>query len=226
MDISVENLTMNYHDACKVVRVFANLSLKIPDGTSAALVGRSGIGKTTLLNIIAGLERPVAGRVVVGGTEITSGALSEDGLARFRGANIGYIFQFHHLFPELDARENVALPLLIQRVSREQAYTRAEELLGRVGLADRITHRPGTLSGGEQQRVAIARALCPNPGVLLADEPTGNLDYATGVEISNLLLEIQRQQGLSLLVVTHSAELASLMDCRVEMTPDGLVERG
>lgn len=134
-------------------------------------------------------------------------------------------FQFHYLLPEFSAVENVAMPLIIQGISREQACAKAEELLGRVGLSERLTHRPGELSGGEQQRVAIARAFIANPGIVLADEPTGNLDHRTGREVHRLFLEMQRETGMTLVVVTHSLELARSMDRVVEMTPQGLIDR-
>src|SRR5262249_55069903 len=146
-------------------------------------------------------------------------------IAPLRGRRVGFVFQAYHLLPEFDARENAAMPLLIRGVGREEALKAADKILSRVGLENRLTHRPGTLSGGEQQRVAIARALCGEPGVVLADEPTGNLDYRTGVSVCKLLLELQREQKTTMVIVTHSLEIARMMDRVLELTPQGLIDR-
>lgn len=222
MQVIAEKLTMHFNDAGRVIEVFQNLSFQVPSGTSLAIVGESGIGKTTLLYILGGLEKPVEGQVVIGETDITALRAGNDKLTIFRGKKIGFIFQFHYLFPEFDALENVAMPLLIQGVDKSVAMGRAEELLHRVGLAHRLSHRPGTLSGGEQQRVSVARALCARPGVILADEPTGNLDVKTAAQVNELLLEIQREEKITLIVVTHSLELAAKMGRVVELTAQGL----
>ena len=225
MDISASDLTMRFHDGKREIEVFRNLSLKVARGSSVAIVGSSGIGKTTLLYLLGGLERPAAGEITVGGTSITTAWKEKKDLAGFRGKNISFVFQFHFLLPEFDAVENVAMPLLIRGDPPQQARSKATQLLERVGLADRLTHRPGMLSGGEQQRVAIARAMAPDPGVILADEPTGNLDMATGAEVIKLLCDLQREANVTLVVVTHSPEVAGRMDRVVEMTASELRDR-
>ncbi len=224
MDISASNLTMRFHDGNREIVVFSDLALDIKSGSSVAIVGSSGVGKTTLLYLLGGLERPSAGRIAVGGTSLTDSWKSGRDLAGFRGKNVGFVFQFHFLLPEFDAVENVAMPLLIRGESQEQARAKAIDLLRRVGLGDRLTHRPGMLSGGEQQRVAIARAMAPSPGLILADEPTGNLDHSTGSEVIKLLCELQRESDVTLVVVTHSPEVAAKMDRVVEMTATELRE--
>ena len=172
------------------------------------------------------LEMPVSGKITIGDTIATDLWRNRGGTAEFRGAHIGFVFQFHYLLPEFDAVENVAMPLIVRGVPREEAARQARELLNGVGLADRLSHRPGMLSGGEQQRVAIARAFVGNPGVVLADEPTGNLDHRTGGEVRELLRKFQHEFGITLVVVTHSMELARTMDRVVELTPEGLKEFG
>jgi lipoprotein-releasing system ATP-binding protein len=206
MRVSVNNLSMRFHDGEEEVEVFSGLSLEVPSGSSLAVVGESGSGKTTLLYLMGGLEKPTGGQVLIGDTEITR--LAGDALSGFRGEQIGFVFQFHNLLPEFSALENVAMPLRIGGVPTKQAEVRAGELLRQVGLSHRLTHRPGALSGGEQQRVAIARALSRDPRVLLADEPTGNLDQRSGGQVKELLLQMQQERGLTLVVVTHSRELA------------------
>jgi lipoprotein-releasing system ATP-binding protein len=225
MQLRAYHVTMRYNDAGRIIEVFANLSLEIADGSSIAVVGESGVGKTTLLFILGGIECPSEGEVYIGPSCVTHLEREGQDIAPFRGKNVGFVFQSHHLLPEFDAVENVALPLLIQGRSPYQARKRAVELLDRVGLAHRRLHRPGALSGGEQQRVAIARALCASPGVVLADEPTGNLDYKTGAQVSELLLKLHEEEKMTLVVVTHSLELASRMDRVVELTPRGLFEK-
>jgi putative ABC transport system ATP-binding protein len=181
------------------------LDLTIERGTVAAITGPSGSGKSTLLGLIAGLDAPTAGRVLIDGIDITT--LDEDGLARLRGSRIGFVFQFFHLLPSLTAYENVLVPMEIAGV--RDAAARAAALLSEVGLADRADHYPSQLSGGEQQRIAVARALANDPPLLLADEPTGNLDSATGHAIIELLLGINRTRGTTLVLVTHDPELAA-----------------
>jgi len=224
MDITVSKLAMNFNDAGREISVFKDLDLTVQSGSSVAVVGQSGVGKTTLLYLIAGLERPSSGKILVGDTEVTSQTLGSEELARFRGRNIGFIFQFHHLLPEFDAIENVAMPLFIQGFEKEEAVDKAVTLLKQVGLGARLNHRPGMLSGGEQQRVAIARALCSGAKVLLADEPTGNLDQKTGSEVSELLSSMQRETNATLVVVTHSPDVAKGLDRTVELTANGLIE--
>jgi putative ABC transport system ATP-binding protein len=196
------------------------LDLSIPAGRVAAVTGPSGSGKSTLLGLIAGLDAPSTGRVVIDGIDIT--ALDEDGLARLRGGRIGFVFQFFHLLPSLTAYENVLVPMEIAGAAG--AAARARVLLGEVGLVDRLHHYPSQLSGGEQQRVAIARALANEPPILLADEPTGNLDSATGHQVIELLLDINRTRGTTLVLVTHDPELASVTDITIALR-DGRVVR-
>jgi lipoprotein-releasing system ATP-binding protein len=215
---------MQFNDVGRIIEVFHNLSLDVAHGSSLAVVGESGVGKTTLLHILGMLERPLQGGVWFDDCDVWKELDTDKKRANFRGKCIGFVFQAHYLLPEFDALENVAIPQLIQGVSRSSAYADAKALLERVGLEHRLTHRPGALSGGEQQRVAIARGLSASPGVILADEPTGNLDQKTGREVMDLLLNIQREEQKTLLVVTHSTELAQLMDRRVELTPKGIVE--
>ena len=196
------------------------LDLVLPAGRVAAITGPSGSGKSTLLGLVAGLDAPSTGRVVIDGTDIT--ALDEDGLARLRGRRIGFVFQFFHLLPSLTAFENVLVPMEIAGAAG--AAERARALLAEVGLSDRLHHYPSQLSGGEQQRVAIARALANDPPILLADEPTGNLDSATGHQVIELLLEINRARGTTLVLVTHDPELAAVSDVTIALR-DGRVVR-
>jgi putative ABC transport system ATP-binding protein len=187
------------------------LDYTIAAGQFVAIVGPSGSGKSTLLGLLAGLDAPSTGEVLVDGTDITR--LSEDALARLRGEKIGFVFQFFHLVPSLTAVENIAVPMEI--AGRRDAMSRARQLIAEVGLADRAHHYPSQLSGGEQQRIAIARALANAPPIVLADEPTGNLDSGTGRIILDLLLNVRRTRGATLVLVTHDAELAALADTRL-----------
>ena len=187
------------------------LDFTIPSGRFVAIVGPSGSGKSTLLGLIAGLDAPTTGRVLIDDTDITR--LGEDALAKLRGEKIGFVFQFFHLVPSLTAFENILVPMEIAR--RRDAVARAKVLLEEVGLSDRGHHYPSQLSGGEQQRVAIARALANDPPIVLADEPTGNLDSSTGHHIMDLLLKVRRNRVTTLVLVTHDAELAALADTRL-----------
>jgi putative ABC transport system ATP-binding protein len=196
------------------------LDLTIPAGRVAAITGPSGSGKSTLLGLIAGLDAPSTGHIVLDGVDITT--LGEDALARLRGTRIGFVFQFFHLLPSLTAFENVLVPMEIARVAG--ASKRARNLLAEVGLTERGHHYPSQLSGGEQQRVAIARALANEPPILLADEPTGNLDSATGHHIIELLLAINRSRRTTLVLVTHDPELASVADVSIALR-DGRIVR-
>ncbi|MDQ3169518.1 MAG: ABC transporter ATP-binding protein [Acidobacteriota bacterium] len=196
------------------------ISLTIPRGKTAAITGPSGSGKSTLLGLVAGLDAPTSGSVIVDGVDLT--ALSEEALARLRGARIGIVFQFFHLIPSLTALENVMVPL--ELANRSDARARAEALIADVGLSDRGHHYPSQLSGGEQQRVAIARALANDPAVLLADEPTGNLDSATGRQVIAILLDVNRRRGTTLVLVTHDPALARMADMTVQLR-DGRIER-
>lgn len=225
MRVSVNHLAMAYLDGDHRINIFDGVSLDVHAGCSVAIVGESGVGKTTLLNLIGGLEKPVSGDVVIDGKSLVTDFRSPSDLAPYRGEKIGFIFQFFHLLSEFDAIENVAMPLLVRGMSFRSASGRAKECLERVGLGHRLTHRPSMLSGGEQQRVAIARALVGSPAVLLADEPTGNLDLKTGDTISRLLLELHKEEGNALIVVTHSKDLAERLDSIQELTANGLVKR-
>jgi lipoprotein-releasing system ATP-binding protein len=197
------------------VEVLKGVDLTVVAGELVAIVGPSGVGKSTLLHLLGGLERPTAGEIRFGGTSLAG--MSDAALARFRNRQVGFVFQFHHLLPEFSALENVMLPLRIGRVAATDARGRAETLLGRVGLAARLRHRPGELSGGEQQRVAIARALVAEPAVLLADEPTGNLDSHTGDEVFALLRELNRERRLTCVLITHNEALARQTDRTLRM---------
>jgi putative ABC transport system ATP-binding protein len=197
------------------------IDLNVASGEFLAVSGPSGSGKSTLLGLIAGLDAPSTGSIVIDGVDITT--LDEDPLARLRGAKIGFVFQFFHLIPSLTALENVQVPL--ELTGAQSPSTRAAALLDEVGLADRRRHYPSQLSGGEQQRVAIARALANNPPILLADEPTGNLDTVTGRHVIDLLAEIHRTRGTTLILVTHDAELAARAESRVSIRDGRIVER-
>ncbi len=187
------------------------LDYTITSGQFVAIVGPSGSGKSTLLGLLAGLDAPSTGSILIDGTDITG--LTEDGLARLRGEKIGFVFQFFHLVPSLTAYENVMVPMEI--AGRRDASGRAQQLLAEVGLTERAHHYPSQLSGGEQQRIAIARALANDPAIVLADEPTGNLDSATGRHIMELLVNVHRTRQTTLVLVTHDAELSSLADTRL-----------
>jgi putative ABC transport system ATP-binding protein len=196
------------------------IDLAIDAGRVVAITGPSGSGKSTLLGLLAGLDAPSAGRVVLDGVDIT--ALGEDELAKLRGTRIGFVFQFFHLLPSLTAFENVLVPMEIAGLPK--AAARAKELLAEVGLSDRGHHYPSQLSGGEQQRVAIARALANNPPILLADEPTGNLDSTTGQSVIQLLLDVNRTRHTTLILVTHDLELAAVADVVIALR-DGRIVR-
>jgi putative ABC transport system ATP-binding protein len=200
------------------VEVLTDVSLEVPAGQFLAIAGPSGSGKSTLLGLIAGLDQPTAGQIEVAGVDVT--ALDEDGLARFRRDHVGYVFQSFHLLPTLTAQENVAVPL--ELAGDAGAAARAAALLAEVGLAERAHHYPVQLSGGEQQRVAVARAMARRPALLLADEPTGNLDSATGKQIIELLVGMNRRLGSTLVLVTHDAALAAHAD-RVVTLRDGRI---
>ncbi|MDD2941423.1 MAG: ABC transporter ATP-binding protein [bacterium] len=222
MRISLLDVSMSFDDAGRRLNIFHGVNLEIASGDTVAIVGRSGVGKTTLTNIIGGLEIPTAGEVTIGDYNLRQLWQSPAQMTRFRGSNVGFIFQSHHLLPEFSALENVALPLFISGESMKTASNRAEDLLTEVGLAERLHHRPGMLSGGEQQRVAIARSLVANPGLILADEPTGSLDPTTGEEVSRLLLNMQAEKKFTMIIVTHSPELASRMGQVLELTAEGV----
>jgi putative ABC transport system ATP-binding protein len=204
------------------VHVLRDIDLKIEGREAVGLVGPSGSGKSTLLMVLAGLERPDTGSVRVEGNDLAK--LNEDQLARFRGARIGIVFQSFHLIPTMTALENVAMPLELQ--GAQDAFARAREELVAVGLADRTAHYPAQLSGGEQQRVALARAIASNPAILVADEPTGNLDDATGTAIIDLIFDLKRARGTTLVLVTHDPALAARCDRVVRMRSGRIEEAG
>ncbi len=217
--IIVKSLRMRLAAGDHTVTVLDDVTLEIPEKQIVAIAGPSGSGKSTLLGLIAGLDRPTAGSVRLDGLEITT--LAESEMARFRRKNIGYIFQSFHLIPTLTAQENVAVPLELR--GDPSASARSAELLSTVGLQDRQSHYPIQLSGGEQQRVAVARAFACRPSILLADEPTGNLDSATGRQVIDLLLALNRDHGSTLVLVTHDPNLASYAD-RIITLRDGRIE--
>ena len=218
----MKNLYKSYGSGHAKVEVLKGIDLTIEAGDTVAMVGPSGAGKSTLLHVMGTIDRPTSGSVLFEGKEIFT--LSDQPLAAFRNRSIGFVFQFHHLLPEFSALENVMMPLLIAGTKRSQAEGRAHELLTDVGLAHRVTHRPGELSGGEQQRVAIARALVASPRLLLADEPTGNLDMKTSEEVHQLLYSIQEKTGISLVIVTHNEKLAAGMKRIIRFVDGKIVE--
>ncbi len=203
------------------LRVLADVSLTLYRGECATIVGASGAGKSTLLHCVGTLDLPTRGQILFSGTDVVT--LPPPELARFRNHTIGFVFQFHHLLPEFSALENVMMPAMIARLPNKEAKHRAEELLDAVGMTDRLTHRPGELSGGEQQRVAIARALVMRPRLLLADEPTGNLDTKTSREVHQLLFRLNEEQKITMLIVTHNPELASQVPRRIRMKDGRLI---
>lgn len=205
--ITVEGLEKSFEKGGNRVDVLRGVDIALAPGDRVAIVGQSGSGKSTFLHILGTLDRPTAGRIAFGGRDVFQ--RSDAALDALRNREIGFVFQFHHLLPDHDALHNVMLPAIIGGVPVEQARARARGLLERVGLGHRLTHRPGELSGGEQQRVAIARALVRGPSLVLADEPTGNLDPATAGQVFDMLVELNADSGATMVVVTHSMELAA-----------------
>jgi lipoprotein-releasing system ATP-binding protein len=208
--LDARGIVKNYPVAGRSLPVLRDLDLSVEHGEMVAIVGASGVGKSTLLHLLGGLDRVDAGRIAIGDADLT--ALADADLVAFRNRRIGFVFQFHHLLPEFSAVENAEMPMRIARASTAHARPRAEELLRRVGLADRLAHRPGMLSGGEQQRVAVARALIMRPAMLLADEPTGDLDEATADALHTLVREMHRDFGLTSVIATHNPRLAAACD--------------
>jgi lipoprotein-releasing system ATP-binding protein len=208
--IEVASLTKTYQTATGPLTVLRGLDLSVERGQMVAVIGASGVGKSTLLHVLGGLDRFEAGAIRVGEADL--GAMTDADVVAFRNRHIGFVFQFHHLLPEFDAVENTEMPLRIARERLATARPRAVSLLRRVGLGDRLDHRPGTLSGGEQQRVAIARALVMNPALLLADEPTGDLDEQTADTLHGLIREMHRESGLTSIIATHNQRLAAVCD--------------
>ena len=217
--IRLANAHLTLGKGSAAVHVLKGMSLEIDRGESVGILGPSGSGKSTLLMVVAGLERLDSGEITIGGTALSG--LSEDALAAFRGENVGIVFQSFHLIANMTALENTAIPL--ELAGRDAAFERAREALESVGLGHRISHYPGQLSGGEQQRVAIARALAPGPSVLIADEPTGNLDGDTGSQIADLLFARQRESGTTLVLVTHDPALAAHCDRQVHVRSGEIV---
>jgi len=217
--VSVQNVTKIFQHEGRSLEVLKGIDLDIGSGEMVTIVGPSGAGKSTLLHLIGTLDLPTVGQILYAGQDVTR--LGSSDLAEFRNRSIGFVFQFHHLLPEFTALENVMMPGLIQ--GRRRFETRAKELLDEVGLSERLTHRPGELSGGEQQRVALARALLMEPKLVLADEPTGNLDSQTSASVQSLFFELNRRHGITFLIVTHSRDFADMMPRRVSMK-DGRID--
>jgi lipoprotein-releasing system ATP-binding protein len=218
--LRARGISRSFREGASTLEVLTGVELTVARGERLAIIGASGSGKTTLLQILGGLDQPNAGVVEVGGRDIH--ALSEAERSALRNRTIGFVYQFHHLLPEFSALENVAMPLLVRRERTSTAVRRARDLLARVGLAERLNHRPHQLSGGERQRTAVARALVTSPALVLADEPTGNLDGRNAEQLFALMLELNREFATSLIVVTHDGRLAARMDRVLELSGGGL----
>jgi len=218
--LACEAVCKNYYDGQLNVQVLDNLTLQVDKGRSIGIVGASGSGKSTLLHILGGLDKPTSGRVSLMGQDLSQ--LSQKQLSGLRNRHLGFVYQFHHLLPEFSALENVMMPLLIGKRPKEQARERALLMLEKVGLKNRVLHRPGELSGGERQRAAIARALVTDPACLLADEPTGNLDRKNALNILDMMMELKQELGTALVVVTHDDEMAARFDRVLNMTDGAL----
>ncbi len=222
--MEVRGLTKTFLHGGSSLAILRGIDFSLQPGEMAAVVGASGAGKSTLLHILGTLDLPTTGQVLIDGVDVTR--MSPTELAGFRNRQIGFVFQFHHLLPEFTALENTMMPALIQRVPFAQAERRARAVLNEVGLGERTSHKPGELSGGEQQRVALARALVLEPALLLADEPTGNLDTHTGEQVHELLYDISRARGTTMLIVTHNPQLARRMPRRLHMIDGRLAAEG
>jgi lipoprotein-releasing system ATP-binding protein len=220
--IQAVGLTKIYGEGIHQVEVFRDLDLTVNSGERIAITGASGVGKSTLLHILGLLDRPTAGRVYYSGQDVLG--LNDEKRARFRNEHVGFVFQLHYLLPEFNALENVMMPGIISGVSRRELKEKAVDWLERLGLGNRISHRIGELSGGEQQRVAIARALVLSPTVLLADEPTGNLDSRTSRTIHKMLVDLNEDMGLTMIVVTHNMELATMMHRSLRLVDGRLIQ--
>ena len=220
--MTVRGLCKSFNNNGVEIEVLKDLDLDLDQGETVAIVGASGIGKSTLLHILGTLDRPDSGTVLFQNKNVFR--FDDVRLANFRNETIGFVFQFHHLLPEFTALENVMMPALIKGLNKKEAITAAEAILTRVGLAHRLSHRMGELSGGEQQRVALARALVMKPAILLADEPTGNLDKKNSEQVHRLLSELNQELGMTLVVVTHNPDLAAYMSRRVTLAEGQLTE--
>ncbi len=219
--VTVSSLSKSYQVAGRTLSVLRGLDLSVERGEMVAVVGASGVGKSTLLHLLGGLDAADAGTIEIAGANLTT--MRDAERVAFRNARVGFVFQFHHLLPEFNALENAEMPLRIARIHGAERRGRATQVLGRVGLADRLEHRPGMLSGGEQQRVAVARALVMNPDLLLADEPTGDLDETTADTLHELLREMHRERDLTSIIATHNTRLAAACD-RILRLHDGRLE--
>lgn len=213
--LEARGVTKSYFDGNEHLNILRGIDLAINAGEMLAIIGASGSGKSTFLHIMGLLDRPTQGQILLDGQDTTQ--LNESQRSRLRNEKLGFVYQFHHLLPEFSALDNVAMPLIMRRASYEHARAKAEVVLGQVGLAERIFHRPGELSGGERQRVALARALVADPVLVLADEPTGNLDSETAESMFALLKEVNRARNTAFLIVTHDPKLAALADCQLKM---------
>ena len=220
--LECRDVARRFREGDSTLEVLSGVNLVVNTAERVAIIGASGSGKTTLLQIMGGLDDPSSGEVFVNGQSMANTDEAEKG--RLRNRYLGFVYQFHHLLPEFTAQENVAMPLLIRREKREAALGQAAELLGRVGLGERLDHKPGELSGGERQRAAVARALITRPGLVLADEPTGNLDAGNGEHVLRLMLELNEELETSLVIVTHDHSIAAQMD-RVLVLENGLLRR-
>ncbi len=222
--LECRSVARRFSEGRTVLEVLSDVSLRVAEAERVAIIGASGSGKTTLLQILGGLDHPDEGEVYVGGEAMHRSDEAARGMLRNR--YIGFVYQFHHLLPEFSAAENVAMPLLIRREPRHAALQQARDLLGRVGLGERLTHKPGELSGGERQRAAVARALITRPKLVLADEPTGNLDAGNGKQVLDLMLELNRELQTSLVIVTHDHSIARQMDRILVLEDKRLRESG
>ncbi len=218
--ISCRNLYKVFHQGEHEVPVLGGVDLDVSKGETLAIIGASGSGKSTLLHLLGGLDAPSSGEIQILGQDILN--IKEEARCQLRNGSLGFIYQFHHLLPEFSALENVAMPLLIRRLSNSEAYERAAEILKQVGLEHRLSHTPSELSGGERQRAAVARALVTQPACVLADEPTGNLDRHTADSVFNIMLELNHKVSASLIIVTHDAQLANRAE-RVKQLVDGVL---